>query len=289
MKDPAFLFYSKDFYEGTRTMLPEERACLIDLLVYQHQHGGCIPNDIKRLKMYCSGIDEATLAATLKAKFILTDAGWQNGKMQVLTEERNSFKGKQSINGRVGNFFKNLPKILNKKEIQEVKNMISQLGLNNEKLYQNWISQYKDPIAMRDAMRTHLVNEDGDGNGNESINDNTVDNGKEGMGEKPKPVYPFDTESFEQHWMTWKGYRANEDGFKYKTLASEQAALSELGNLSHYDEAAAIAIMHQSMANGWKGFFEVKHNGSTKQTSGKGGSGYSDAFKRKIVGGLQSG
>ena len=32
MKDPAFLFYSKDFYEGTRTMLPEERACYIDLM-----------------------------------------------------------------------------------------------------------------------------------------------------------------------------------------------------------------------------------------------------------------
>ena len=26
-KDPAFLFYSQDFYAGTRTMLPEERAC----------------------------------------------------------------------------------------------------------------------------------------------------------------------------------------------------------------------------------------------------------------------
>ena len=37
MKDPAFLFYSKDFYEGTRTMLPEERACYIDLMIYQHQ------------------------------------------------------------------------------------------------------------------------------------------------------------------------------------------------------------------------------------------------------------
>jgi len=38
MKDPAFLFYSKDFYEGTRTMLPEERACYIDLMIYQMLH-----------------------------------------------------------------------------------------------------------------------------------------------------------------------------------------------------------------------------------------------------------
>lgn len=66
-KDPAFLFYSKDFYEGTRMMLPEERACFIDLMIYQHQNG-FIPDDKRRLMMYCSGIDEATLEATLEAK-----------------------------------------------------------------------------------------------------------------------------------------------------------------------------------------------------------------------------
>jgi len=37
-KDSAFLFYSNDFYEGTRTMFPEKRACLIDLMIYQHKH-----------------------------------------------------------------------------------------------------------------------------------------------------------------------------------------------------------------------------------------------------------
>lgn len=288
-KDPAFLFYGKDFYEGTRTMLPEERACLIDLLVYQHQHGGLIPNNIKRLQMYCSGIDEATLKVTLEAKFRLTDKGWQNSKMEVLTEERNSFKDKQSYNGKVGNFFKKLPQIFNRKEILDLKIMISKLSLNNEELYKNWISRYKDPIAMRDAMRTHLVNGNGNAIVNEDINDNVVDNGKESVREKPNLVYPFDTETFIQQWTVWKDYRAKEDGFKYKTLTSEQAALSKLGTLSKYDEATALAIMHQSMANGWKGFFEeIATNGSTKQPSGKAGSSYSDAFKRKIVGRLQS-
>jgi len=276
MKDPAFLFYGKDFYEGTRTMLPEERACLIDLLVYQHQHGGYIPNDIKRLRMYCSGIDEATLVATLKAKFLLTDTGWQNGKMQVLTEERNSFKDTQSINGKVGQFYKKAYKLLTKNEQKKLKFQISKLCLNNEDLYNNWITKHQDPKAMLQAMLEHIVNEDGDVN--ESKNIIIVDNGKEGMGEKPNPVYPFDSEVFKQQWQVWKNYRANEDGFKYKAIASEQAALSELGNLSKYDEAAAIAIMHQSIANGWKGFFEVKqHNGNAKQPSGK------------ITGGLQSG
>ena len=290
MKDPAFLFYGKDFYEGTRTMLPEERACLVDLLVYQHQHGGLIPNNIKRLQMYCSGIDEATLKATLEAKFVLSDKGWQNSKMEVLTEERNSFKEKQSYNGKVGNFFKKLPQFFNRKEILDLKTMISKLLLNNEELYKNWISRYKDPIAMRDAMRTHLVNGNGDAIVNEDTNDNVIDSRKEGKGEKPKIVYPFDTETFSEQWAIWKDYKANEHGFKYKTAVSEQAALSSLGTLSKYDEATAIAIMHQSMANGWKGFFEENTtHGSTKQPSGKGESSYSDAFKRKIVGRVQSG
>lgn len=74
-KDPAFLFYSTDFYEGTRTMLPEERACFIDLMIYQHQRGP-IPNDLKRVLLYCNGVDEATLKTTLQSKFKLTSEGW---------------------------------------------------------------------------------------------------------------------------------------------------------------------------------------------------------------------
>lgn len=74
-KDPAFLFYSTDFYEGTRTMLPEERTCYVDLMIYQHQRGP-IPNDLQRVLLYCNGISEATLKATLQAKFKLTDKGW---------------------------------------------------------------------------------------------------------------------------------------------------------------------------------------------------------------------
>lgn len=139
-------------------------------------------------------------------------------------------------------------------------------------------------------MLEHIVNEDGDEDGNESINDNTVDNRKEGMGEKPKLVYPFDTESFEQQWAVWKDYRAKEDGFKYKAIASEQAALVKLSKLSNYDETTAIAIIHDSMANGWKGFFEVKQQyGNTKQSSGKSSTDYSDTFKRKIAGHFQPG
>lgn len=227
-KDPAFLFYGKDFYEGTRTMLPEERACLIDLLVYQHQHGGLIPNNIKRLQMYCSGIDEATLKATLEAKFRLTDKGWQNSKMEVLTEERNSFKDKQSYNGKVGNFFKKLPQIFNRKEILDLKTMISKLSLNNEELYKNWISRYKDPIAMRDAMRTHLVNGNENAIVNGDINEIAVDNGKESVREKPKIVFPFDTKHSGSNGLSGKATKPASTGLNTKPLLVSRPPLATL-------------------------------------------------------------
>lgn len=119
-KDPAFLFYSKDFYEGTRTMLPEERACYLDLLIYQHQNG-LIPNDIKRLLMYCSGVSEATLQATLQAKFKPTDKGWLNIKLDGVISDRSDFKNKLSINGTVGQFWKKCKVILSSKEYDSLR------------------------------------------------------------------------------------------------------------------------------------------------------------------------
>jgi len=47
-KDPAFLFYSKDWLEGTMEMTSEEKGVYIDLLAHQHQKGD-LPSDTKRL------------------------------------------------------------------------------------------------------------------------------------------------------------------------------------------------------------------------------------------------
>ena len=93
-KDPAFLFYSKDFYEGTRMMLPEERACYVDLLIYQHQNG-IIPNDIKRLQMYCSGCSEETIKNVLNHKFNQMVNGWSNQRLNQEVTARSENKPKK--------------------------------------------------------------------------------------------------------------------------------------------------------------------------------------------------
>lgn len=124
----------------------------------------------------------------------------------------------------------------------------------------------------------------------EDVNANAVEKGKEGMGEKPNVVYPFDSDAFAEQWAVWKQYRAKEHRFRFKSVMSEQAALAELGNLANGSETNAIAIMHQSIAKGWKGFFELKNdNGTTKPPAGKGKVQYSDDFKRKIAERLRSG
>ena len=114
-------------------MLPEERACYIDLLIYQHQNGGYIPNDLKRVLMYCSGCNEATLQATLQAKFKLCDKGWYNETMERVVSERQDFKEKQSVNGTVGQFFKKAKKILTQIDYSNLRQLFE--NQTNEEIF----------------------------------------------------------------------------------------------------------------------------------------------------------
>ena len=163
MKDPAFLFYSKDFYEGTRTMLPKERACYIDLLIYQHQHGRIPIDDYERLSMYCSGIDEATLKATLKAKFKQEDDGWYNLKLKKTIDDRSEFAKKQSINGKIGQFWKKSKSILSKTDYNKLRELLE--SQSNKDIF-NKIKEIeinKNTLeamleAMLEAKLKHLVN-----------------------------------------------------------------------------------------------------------------------------------
>ena len=158
-KDPAFLLYSKDFYEGTRLMLPEERGIYIDLMIYQHQHE-YIPNNLKRISMYCSGSTEAMLKAVLDDKFKLCENGWYNEKLKVVIDERRSFSEKQSVNGIIGQFWKKSKSLLSNSEFSELRIILS--GINNN----NLLLEIKDKeinkamlIAMLKAKHKHLEDE----------------------------------------------------------------------------------------------------------------------------------
>ncbi|TDO68850.1 hypothetical protein EV143_11834 [Flavobacterium chryseum] len=93
---------------------------------------------------------------------------------------------------------------------------------------------------------------------------NKIENGKQKKAkteiQKSEVVFPFETQKFKVQWQLWKAYKSKEHNFKYKSIQSEQASLVELTNLSNGLEETAILIMNQSMAKGWKGFFELKNN-----------------------------
>jgi hypothetical protein len=86
---------------------------------------------------------------------------------------------------------------------------------------------------------------------NEDVNINKDDNEKLEM--------PFTSENFIKYWGIWKDYKKKEYNFKFKSIASEQAALNKLVKLSHGYEATAIKIIEESLANNWKGFFQLKN------------------------------
>ena len=178
-KDPAFLFYSQDFYTGTRLMTPEERACYIDLLIYQHQNG-IIPLDIDRVLMFCSGVAKATLQATLQAKFKQCDKGWYNEKLSTVMDLRCKYKEHQSESGLIGAFYKRAKADLPAKKYRELKDFIyNEYG--KEALLNDLKSEatlQATPQATLQAtlkgLLKHLENENE--NENENVNKDVIEN-----------------------------------------------------------------------------------------------------------------
>lgn len=252
MKDPAFLFYPGDYFRDTQCLSDNVQAVYVRIMC-EHMRNICISHTQLAFFTKSLSAEETSQLLSILTK---TNEGYQIEWVVDSIVKRKAY-AESRRNNRKGK------------------------SKENDNLTKKSPSTYV----------THMENEDEIENVIVSDNDNRIvtEEVKESVREKQNIIFPFDTETFRQQWAIWKNYRANEDGFKYKSFVSEQAALSNLGTLSKYDEATAIAIMHQSMANGWKGFFEENTaHGSTKQPSGKAGGSYSDAFKRKIVGRLQS-
>lgn len=76
-------------------------------------------------------------------------------------------------------------------------------------------------------------------------------------------IYPFDTHEFKSAWDLYKRFRKDEHKFKFKSKISEQASLKKIGRISKNKEEIAIAIIHQSIENNWRGLFPLK-DGITK-------------------------
>ena len=100
---------------------------------------------------------------------------------------------------------------------------------------------------------------------------NTRERTKEKTDERKGVVMPFDSLKFAEAWDTWKQERKDRRTKKY-TARGEQTALHKLQKDSQGDEATAIQIIHQSIANGWQGLFPLKHTHNDKRNATRGAS-----------------
>jgi hypothetical protein len=78
----------------------------------------------------------------------------------------------------------------------------------------------------------------------------------------PKAIIPFEiahfsSPKFTETWVTWEEYRRQLK--KPLTMIGKQRQLLKLWN---YSAETAIAMLEQSMENGWQGIFELKGNGA---------------------------
>ena len=71
-------------------------------------------------------------------------------------------------------------------------------------------------------------------------------------------VLPWDSEMFAAAWQEWKTYKKEQHRFTFRSQKTELASVHNLHNLANGHEQTAIAIIGQSIAQGWKGFFALK-------------------------------
>ena len=262
MKDPAFLFYSKDWLEGTAEMLPEEKGVYIDLLAHQHQKG-CLPSDLKRLSRLV-GLPEnefLPIWEVVKDKFERSEERTVNRKLQNVMKERHEKGRKNKLIGTFGHVLKQLN--LNKKEEKFLKKRfkIDELLRKNDNWNTQQLTEWCINIISSSGISERYTERSQNGialiaNANEDIYN--INSNKEGMGGKEKGDLNFITnEKMKIIFKDWLEYKKDRKE-KYKSEKSIQLAYNKLVKLSDNNPEIAKEIVEQSMANNWAGLFELK-------------------------------
>lgn len=116
-KDPAFLFYSKDWLQGTAKLFLAEKGAYVDLLAHQHQDG-FLPKDIRRLAKIVGVSEQEFLPIwdVIKDKFVEKDGKIYNEKLISVVSERSEHSEMRTVVGTFGQFIKTVTCSDEKKE-----------------------------------------------------------------------------------------------------------------------------------------------------------------------------
>jgi hypothetical protein len=87
-------------------------------------------------------------------------------------------------------------------------------------------------------------------NENENINEN-----------RNRNVLVYPSSEFQILWEQWIDYKKEEHKDKYKSTKTEQIAINNLIKLCNGDLKIAEEIVNNSIANKYKGLFEIKYYG----------------------------
>jgi hypothetical protein len=135
-KDPAFLFYTGDFFTGTAILSFEDKGKFIHLLCLMHQQGRMTEETIRFLV--------GSVSDNLKSKFKIDEKGfWFNNRLEEETEKRNKFTESRRINGLEGGRPKKIKPNGKPKKNHKVKHMDNHMEDENENVIDNKIENKK--------------------------------------------------------------------------------------------------------------------------------------------------
>lgn len=241
MTDPAFLFYAKDWLEGTAEMSAAEKGIYIDLLCFQHQRG-FIPEDTKRIASMVGMKEDDFLNywEYIKGKFkVLSPGKLINEKLLRVAGERSEHSKMRTILGTFGGQLRALKTAeKNKEKIRKAFNYKEFLDVEDSLLASClaiWLA--------KSQANTKQIIEDGDAIEDE-IN-NII-------------RYPFNSEIFKKSWELWLSYKKQQFGFTYQPIGM-QAALDDLEKLAGAgNEQKASELILYAMGKNWQGFYPIK-------------------------------
>jgi hypothetical protein len=248
-KDPAFLFYSKDWLEGTAEYMPDEKGVYIDLLCYQHQRGS-LPTDINRLAKMVGLSDEYFLKiwSVISVHFERTDNRLVNRKLSDLMTERlergriNTITGTFAALLRLGGYNKTefafLKKCFKVSEFNEI-----ETERLTERLTE-WISDRLKSIGdvNKDADYVLLFNK--------VISDNNL-------------ILSDEFKSLILEWLKYKSEKRQ----TYKETGLKSLLIKVMQDTGGNAEELRKMILYSTSKN-YDGLFKEKDNGVNKKNTG---------------------
>lgn len=243
-KNPAFQMYAADFLTDTSHWEAEEVGVYTRLLLTQWVNGS-LPSNQERLARIAGVPVEAMVKIwlTIGCKFVDDGNGnLINPRLEKSRSDKEAYLRQQSEKGK-----KSAAARKNKPKINRGSNLVATEAITESQPLE---------VEIEDEIEKEIEEEVLFEKSEKLFADGGQKSGK--AKEKRELVLPFDSAAFAEHWDWWRKYKQEQFGFRYKSPVTEQAALNELTQLAQGDEALALAIIRQSIANGWKGLFALK-------------------------------